>query len=57
MEPLLATRYVFTITAHVAGIVEQLSLQLNRQCIPLHNKRSPETSQDCILLGRESGTF
>ena len=40
--------------AHVAGIVEQLSLLLSRQCIPLHNNRGSKTSQDRILLGSES---
>ena len=35
--------------AHVASIVEQLSLQLSRQRIPLNNKRSSKTSQNLIL--------
>jgi len=35
--------------AHVAGIVEQLSLELSWQCVPLHNKRSSKTSQNLIL--------
>src|SRR5690349_14329164 len=36
--------------AHGAGIVEELSLQLSRQGIPLHNQGSAETSQDLLLV-------
>src|SRR5437899_1785923 len=36
--------------AHGAGIVEELSLQLRRQGIPLHDQRCPEASKDMLLF-------
>jgi hypothetical protein len=35
---------------HAAGIVEELPLQLCRQCIPLHDKRGAEASQNVLFF-------
>jgi hypothetical protein len=39
--------------AHGTGIVEQLSLQLSRQGIPLHDQCGAEAPQDELFFVRE----